>query len=292
KSKEEKMTWTFNTSTHKTWVKAEVLIPEGLKIFKVVFEGTVLRQRSFIGLGQLLVYTCGQTHSQQLCSVDEYTCASGQCLTHSSVCDSGTGCSSGHDEESFRNTTPEVSVSHLTWDFESGFCGWEPFSTEDSHWEVVDGLSVEEHPFPGAGDKNRGSFLYFGPRQSTGVARLGSPILTKSPSASAPCQVLFWYHLSEHSRLSVFTRTSLDGSLLKQCEVTRLPESQWSQAKVDLYARAEESTFPFQLILEATVLSSNAAVAVDDISVSQECEISYKSLQSTSLQNQDYCNFK
>lgn len=35
KSKEEKMTWTFNTSTHKTWVKAEVLIPEGLKIFKV-----------------------------------------------------------------------------------------------------------------------------------------------------------------------------------------------------------------------------------------------------------------
>lgn len=77
---------------------------------KVVFEGTVLRQRSFIGLGQLLVYTCGQTHSeQQLCSVDEYTCASGQCLTHSSVCDSGTGCSSGNNEESFRNTTPEVS---------------------------------------------------------------------------------------------------------------------------------------------------------------------------------------
>lgn len=76
---------------------------------KVVFEGTVLRQRSFIGLGQLLVYTCGQTHSQQLFSVDKYTCASGQCLTHSSVCDSGTGCSSGNDEESFRNTTPEVS---------------------------------------------------------------------------------------------------------------------------------------------------------------------------------------
>lgn len=76
---------------------------------KVVFEGTVLRQRSFIGLGQLLVYTCGQTHSQQLYSVDEYTCASGQCPTHSSVCDSGTGCSSGNDKDSFRNTTLEVS---------------------------------------------------------------------------------------------------------------------------------------------------------------------------------------
>ncbi|CAO2594881.1 hypothetical protein LEMLEM_LOCUS7960, partial [Lemmus lemmus] len=93
-----------------TWLKAEVLIPEGLKIFKVVFEGTVLRQRSFIGLGQLLVYTCVQTHSQQLCSGDEYTRASGQCLTHSSVCNSGTGCSSGNDGDSFRNTTPEVSA--------------------------------------------------------------------------------------------------------------------------------------------------------------------------------------
>lgn len=35
KSKEEKMTWTFNTSTHNTWAKADVLIPEGLEIFKV-----------------------------------------------------------------------------------------------------------------------------------------------------------------------------------------------------------------------------------------------------------------
>lgn len=34
-----------------------------------------------------------------------------------------------------------------------------------------------------------GSFIYFGPQQSTGVARLGSPILTKSPTASTPCQV-------------------------------------------------------------------------------------------------------
>lgn len=40
-----------------------------------------------------------------------------------------------------------------------------------------------------------------------------------------------------------------------------------------------------QLILEATILSSNATVAVDDISISCECEISYKSLRSTSIQH-------
>lgn len=35
KSKEEEIFWTYNTSTHSQWVKADVLIPEGLKTFKV-----------------------------------------------------------------------------------------------------------------------------------------------------------------------------------------------------------------------------------------------------------------
>ncbi|EDL78753.1 rCG55935, partial [Rattus norvegicus] len=101
-----------------------------MKTFKVVFEGTVLSQKSFIGIDQLLVGNCGQTHLQQHSSVNESTCAKGQCLTHSSVCDSGTEHSGGTEEDS------ETCASHLTWDFESGFCGWEPFPTEDFHWEV------------------------------------------------------------------------------------------------------------------------------------------------------------
>lgn len=63
--------------------------------------------------------------------------------------------------------SPYITASHLTWDFESGFCGWEAFSTEDSHWEVVEGLSSGEYPFPGAGhieDTNHGkaSFSFKG----------------------------------------------------------------------------------------------------------------------------------
>ena len=34
-SKEEEIFWTYSTSTHRKWVKADVLIPEGLKTFKV-----------------------------------------------------------------------------------------------------------------------------------------------------------------------------------------------------------------------------------------------------------------
>lgn len=29
------MFWTYNTSTHRKWVKADVVIPKGLKTFKV-----------------------------------------------------------------------------------------------------------------------------------------------------------------------------------------------------------------------------------------------------------------
>ncbi|XP_051007238.1 MAM and LDL-receptor class A domain-containing protein 1 [Acomys russatus] len=289
-NEEEKMMWTFNTSTRSTWVKADALIPEDLKPLKFFLEGTVLRQRSFIGIDQLLVSTCGKTHSRQLCPVNEYTCASGQCLTHSSVCDYGMDHSSRNDGDA------EACTSHLTWDFKSGFCGWEPFPTEESRWEVaVEGQSSGEHLLPQAGHTagtSHDSFIYFGPQKSTGVAGVGSPILTKSPTASTPCQVRFWYRLSEHSRLSVFTRTSLDGSLLKQSEVTQVMGSRWSQAEIVLHEKAGESSLPFQLILEATVLSSNATVAVDDISISQECEISYKSLRSTSIQKVADCDFE
>ncbi|XP_054512463.1 MAM and LDL-receptor class A domain-containing protein 1-like [Pan troglodytes] len=96
------------------------------------------------------------------------------------------------------------------------------------------GLNNGEHHFPAAdhtANINHGSFIYLEAQRSPGVAKLGSPVLTKLLTASTPCQ----------------------------------------------------------LILEATVLSSNATVALDDISVSQECEISYKSLPRTSTQSK--CKF-
>ncbi|CAK7321813.1 MAM and LDL-receptor class A domain-containing protein 1 [Vulpes lagopus] len=83
--------------------------------------------------------------------------------------------------------------------------------------------------------------------------------------------------------MSVFTRTSLDGDLQKQGDLIGISKSQWKQAKINLYVKPGESTLPFQLILEATVLSSNATVALDDISMTQECEISDKSLPDTSI---------
>lgn len=60
-------------------------------------------------------------------------------------------------------------------------------------------------------------------------------------------QVQFWYHLSRHARLSVFTRTSLDGDSQKQGDLIGIAKSQWKQAKINLFVKAGESTLPFQV---------------------------------------------
>lgn len=60
-------------------------------------------------------------------------------------------------------------------------------------------------------------------------------------------QVQFWYHLSQHSHLSVFTRTSLDGNLQKQGDLIGTSKFQWRQAKFNLYAKTGESSLPFQV---------------------------------------------
>ncbi|KAM8802301.1 MAM and LDL-receptor class A domain-containing protein 1 [Rhynchonycteris naso] len=288
-NKEEEIFWTYNTSTHRKWVKADVLIPEGLKTFKIIFEGVLLSQKSFIGLDQLWVYVCAPAPSRKPCSADEFTCASGQCITQGSVCDSWQDCSDRSDED------PAICSHHLLCDFESGFCGWEPFVTEGSHWKFVRGLTSGKNHLPEAdhpANTNHGLYIYFQSHQLPGVAKLRSPVLTKLLTASNPCQVRFWYQLSQHSHLSVFTRTSLDGNLQWQGDLIGLSESQWRQAKIDLYAKAGESTLPFQLILEATVLSSNTTIALDDIYISQGCEISHKSLPSTNIVNKGFVPYE
>ncbi|XP_069847836.1 MAM and LDL-receptor class A domain-containing protein 1 [Dipodomys merriami] len=288
-NKDEATFWTYNISTHRKWVKAHVLIPAELKTFQIVFEGVILSQSSFIGLDQLWIYACAHNNSRHSCFMDEFSCASGQSIVPKPHCDSRQDCFDGNDED------PVTFSNDLNCDFEAGFCGWEPFLKEDSHWELVTGLSNGEHHFPKADhttNTDHGSFISFWSYQPPAIARLGSPTLITLFTTSTPCQVQFWYHLSEHAYLSVFTRTSLDGNLQKQGEVIGVSESDWSQAKIDLCIEGGES-LPFQLILEATVLSSNATIAVDDISVSQECEISYMSLPGTSIQNAvSNCDFE
>lgn len=68
-------------------------------LLKIIFEGTILSQKGFIGLDQLWVYACARAPSRKLCSTEEFTCASGQCITQELVCDSQPDCSDDSDED-------------------------------------------------------------------------------------------------------------------------------------------------------------------------------------------------
>ncbi|XP_075409528.1 MAM and LDL-receptor class A domain-containing protein 1 [Tenrec ecaudatus] len=280
-SKGEEMLWTYNMTTHGKWVKEDLLIPNNMKTFEVSFEGTLLSHRAFVGLDGLWVHACAQARPGQPCSADDFPCATGQCVAPELVCDAQQDCPDGSDED------PATCSNDIACDFETGFCGWKPLLTAGSRWEIKKGLVSGRRNLPSADhttNTSHGSFIYFGTHQPRGVAKLASPTLTTLLTASTPCQVHLWYHLSEHSRLSVFTRAPLDGRLRKLGDLIEFSKPEWRQARLDLDVKTAASARQFQLILEATVLSSNATVAVDDISVSRECERSHKSLPGTSAQ--------
>lgn len=59
-------------------------------------------------------------------------------------------------------------------------------------------------------------------------------------------QVRFWYRLSQGSQLSVFKRTALDGNLEKLCDISGLPEMQWTKVTMPIESAAGD--LPFQVI--------------------------------------------
>uniref|UniRef100_A0A8D0L2N4 MAM and LDL receptor class A domain containing 1 n=1 Tax=Sphenodon punctatus TaxID=8508 RepID=A0A8D0L2N4_SPHPU len=88
----------------------------------------------------------------------------------------------------------------------------------------------------------------------------------------------FWYQLSPQSQLSVFMRIVPDGDLQRLGDITEFSEMQWTKADILIQRSIQEQMAgPFQIILRATALAANSTVAVDDISITRECGITYKS---------------
>uniref|UniRef100_A0A8C8RM21 MAM and LDL receptor class A domain containing 1 n=1 Tax=Pelusios castaneus TaxID=367368 RepID=A0A8C8RM21_9SAUR len=71
-------------------------------------------------------------------------------------------------------------------------------------------------------------------------------------------------------------------NLKKIGEMTGLSKKQWTKANIFVESDPEEMSASFQIILQATVLSENASVAIDDICITMECDITNKSLSDTS----------
>uniref|UniRef100_A0A663LWY4 MAM and LDL receptor class A domain containing 1 n=1 Tax=Athene cunicularia TaxID=194338 RepID=A0A663LWY4_ATHCN len=239
-NQEEHVLWETNIMIKKEWIKVDIPLPTGLEKLKLMFKGTLQNRAGFI------------------------------CLNSIQLLDT-------------TPSEPPGSCNDTTCDFETDFCGWKPLNKDDADWNIMKKQAPFDRRLPGRGHTTNtgcGAFIYFsGSHQMNtkmAMSHLGSPLLVKLSPGLSCCQVRFWYQLSQDSQLSVFKRTTLDGSLEKLRDISGLPEMQWTKLNIPIESSFED--LPFQIVLRATILTTNATVAVDDISITEQCGIVNKSL--------------
>ncbi|XP_013804776.1 MAM and LDL-receptor class A domain-containing protein 1 [Apteryx mantelli] len=276
-NQEEHILWETNRITNKESVKVDIQIPEGLEKLKLTFKGAVQSRAGFICLNNIQLMDTTLPESPGFCSSDKFSCTDGQAIERGAACDSHPDCSDGSDE------APAACSNYTMCSFETDFCGWKPLSTADAQWNIMKGQAPLDTRLPDRDhttNTGHGAYIYFDGSQQRNtemaMAYLGSPFLIKLSPGLSCCQVRFWYQLSQDSQLYVFKRTVLDGSLEKLCDISGLPDLQWTKASIPVETVAED--LPFQIILQATIPSKNATVAVDDISVTEECGVMNKPL--------------
>nr|XP_009936237.1 PREDICTED: MAM and LDL-receptor class A domain-containing protein 1 [Opisthocomus hoazin] len=291
-NQEEYVLWETNIMTKKEWVKVDIQLPTGLEKLKLMFKGTLWSRSGYICLNSIQLLDSTPSEPPGLCSLEEFTCTDGESAKPGSACDSHPDCSDGSDED------PEACSNYTICDFETDLCGWKPLSLGDADWNIMKGWAPLERGLLDRGhttNTGHGAFIYFSGSHQTSTkistSHLGSPFLVKLSPGFACCQVRFWCWLSQYSQLSVFKRTALDRSLEKLRDISGLPEMQWT--KVNIPVESADEDLPFQIILRATILTTNATVAVDDISITEECGVVNKSLPGVSQESKAaVCDFE
>uniref|UniRef100_A0A672TQ22 MAM and LDL receptor class A domain containing 1 n=1 Tax=Strigops habroptila TaxID=2489341 RepID=A0A672TQ22_STRHB len=291
-NQEEHVLWETNIMTKKEWVKVDIHLPTGLKNLQLVFKGTFQSRAGFICLNSIQLLDTTPSEPPGFCPLGEFTCTDGQFMKPGSACDSYPDCSDGSDED------PVACSNYTICDFETDLCGWKPLSIGDADWNIMKEQAPLDRRLPGRDcttNTGCGAFIYFsGSYQMNtkmAMSHLGSPFLAKRSPGLSCCQVRFWYWLSQDSQLSVFKRTAMDGSLEKLHDISGLPEMQWKKVNIPVENAAEY--LPFQIILRATILTTNATVAVDDISITEECRVVNKSLPGVSQKSKAaVCDFE
>ncbi|XP_027656679.2 MAM and LDL-receptor class A domain-containing protein 1 [Falco cherrug] len=291
-NQEEYVFWETNVMTKEEWVKMDIQLPTGLEKLKLMFKGTLQSREGFICLNSIQLLDATPSEPSNFCSSEKFTCTNGQSTEPGSACDCHLDCSDGSDED------PAACSNFTICDFESDFCGWKPLGIGDADWHIMKEQAPLDRKLPSrvlTTNTGHGAFIYFSGshRMDTkmAVSRLGSPFLIKLSPGLSCCQIRFWYRLSQDSQLSVFKRTALDRNLEKLCDISGLPDMQWTKVNVPVESAAED--VPFQIILRATILTTNATVAIDNISITEECGVVNRSLPSVSQESEAaVCDFE
>ncbi|XP_039405795.1 MAM and LDL-receptor class A domain-containing protein 1 [Corvus cornix cornix] len=291
-NQEEQVLWETNSMTKREWVKVNIQLPTGLENIKLMFKGTLHSRAGFICLNSIQLLDAAPSEPPAFCSSEGPTCSDGQSVVPGSACASHPDCSDGSDED------PATCSNYTLCDFETDLCGWKPLSKGDADWNIKKEQAPLDRKLPGRGHTNNmghGTFIYFsGSHQMNtkmAMCHLESPFLVKLSPGLTCCQVRFWYWLSQDSQLSVFRRTALNGSLEKLRDISGLPEMNWTKVNIPVESAAEE--LPFQIVLQGTILTTHAAVAIDDIGISEECVVVNRSLPGISQESEAaVCDFE
>ncbi|XP_069815135.1 MAM and LDL-receptor class A domain-containing protein 1 [Dendropsophus ebraccatus] len=242
-----------DVGTEGQWMEWAVCLPDRSEGLQLAFEGTVRSSSGFIALDRFKCDGC-----QEYSGIPNST--NGPCFNGESISDGG-------DED------PRDSKENFnTCDFESGFCDWNPLSTNGHVWKITTGntysdvrLNQEDHTT----DKEYGHFLYFGADsvygENVASSQLESNFLVKP---GAQCQLQLWYQMWEASKLSILRKTLVSEELEVLHEITGTTDKDWVQATITIKSNSLDSA---QIILEAKLFSPGALVAVDDVSVSPHC---------------------
>ncbi|XP_056375212.1 MAM and LDL-receptor class A domain-containing protein 1 isoform X3 [Hyla sarda] len=245
-------------TTKGQWVEGEVCLPESPEHLQLAFEGTVRSIDGFIALDGLNSAGCKEYSGIQ-------NSTNGPCFNRESISNFPSDFSNGNEET--------ASKSFNTCDFESGFCNWKPLNTNGWVWKITNG-NTKSHVQLGRDhttDREYGHFTYFSADfiqgENVPSSQLEGNFLVKS-SGESQCQMQFWYQMWESSKISIFRRKLPNNGLELLHEITDPSDNNWTEATVPIKSDSPDTA---QIVLEASLFSPQALVAIDDISFSQHC---------------------
>ncbi|KAM4687798.1 MAM and LDL-receptor class A domain-containing protein 1 [Discoglossus pictus] len=302
KGKEE-ILFDQNLSTKDHWVTKEVTLPENsnelqvntskinviMKTNGTTMNRTVNRSKGYIALDGLRLIRCENNWLPALNNSTEVSSsADTHCNNMRSSCDFEHDCADGIDED------PTFCSNFTRCDFEYGFCDWLSLKTGGFSWSATKEQRPNGHILPKKDHTTKsesGHFIYFSTtlqQDKAIMSQLESSFLVQPSTKSTICQpsrrgnIQFWYQLQNDSKLAVFRKTTTNENLQLLGQITEPSPNKWTKATIQIKSVSWESMAPSQIIIEASLFSANATVAVDDISLTPECYIINNTLSGNS----------
>ncbi|XP_038652380.1 MAM and LDL-receptor class A domain-containing protein 1 [Scyliorhinus canicula] len=290
----ETILWEEQTPTENQWIKGEVGLPTSLSQFQVTFVGSVHSKAGFLALDSLQFNDCEVTPSPDSCSPSTFACGTGHCIPMSSVCNFQTDCCDGADEDQ------AVCLNYTLCSFESGFCEWKQLTSDGSVWARGQGqtssglgLPITDHTT----NSSQGMFIYVkatSEHKAKNTIQLGSPVLKNKLTKSLPCQIRFWYQMTEGANMSVYIRTIPGGHMKSAADLATPTSKSWTKLEIPMIPSGTETVTTFQVILQGSVSEEpNAFFALDDISLNPGCAVSNTMIPNSIMEHKDStCTFE